>query len=151
MRALFDYGEIFKVGVSVCGYDDSALCPAAWAEKYRGPDGGHSEAELPNSAAAHKLTGRLLLISGDLDENVPLSHTLSVASALIRANRDFDLLIVPNETHMLMMTSGYVQRRIWDYFVRHLGGEAPPKCFDLPFEPYEINCLAARYAQEFRE
>jgi dipeptidyl-peptidase-4 len=151
MRALFDYGDLFKVGVAVCGYDDPALCPAAWADKYRGPDRGATEAERPNSTAAHKLTGRLLLISGDLDENVPVSHTLSVASALVRANRDFDLLIVPNETHLLLMTSAYVQRRIWDYFVRHLMGEEPPKCFNLQFEPYELNCFGVRCAQEFRE
>jgi hypothetical protein len=49
------------------------------------------------------------------------------------------------------MTSGYVQRRIWDYFVRYLEGEAPPQRFDLRFGSHELNCLAVRYAQEFRE
>ena len=70
------------MGVAVCGYNDAALCPAAWADKYRGPDGGLSEAAQPNATAAHKLEGHLLLVSGDLDENVHVSHTLAVVAAL---------------------------------------------------------------------
>jgi len=151
MRAMFDYGDLFKVGVAVCGYNDAALCPAAWADKYRGPDGGLEDAAQPNATAAHKLKGRLLLVSGDLDENVHVSHTLAVVDALVKSNRDFDLLIVPNETHLLLMTSGYVQRRIWDYFIEHLAGETPHRGFELRFEPYELARLATRYAQEFRE
>jgi dipeptidyl aminopeptidase/acylaminoacyl peptidase len=150
LRALCDYGEIFKVGVAVCAYNDPALCPSAWADKYRGPPAGESRAVQANGAAVHRLQGKVLLVSGDLDENVPLSHTLSIADALVRANRDFDLLIVPNETHLLMMTSPYVQRRIFDYFVRNLAAEDPPGDVEFRFEAWELERFQNRYAWEFR-
>lgn len=147
-RALFDYGAVFKVGVSVCGNHDSTFYAAMWSDKYRGPGDRQKWAEQANAAAAHKLTGKLLLISGDMDENVHVAHTLVVADALIRANRDFDLLIVPNEGHMLLVTSGYVQRRVWDYFVRHLLGATPPGNFELKFEPHEMARLEKNNARE---
>jgi dipeptidyl-peptidase-4 len=144
-RALFDYSEIFKVGVAACGNHDPTFYSAYWSDKYRGPDSGDAWAGQANSAAAHKLKGKLLLISGDMDENVHLSQTLSLVDALVRANRDFDLLIIPNEGHTVLFTSGYAQRRAWDYFVRNLLGEAPPPNFELKFEPYEL----ARFAKVF--
>lgn len=147
-RALFDYGAIFKVGVSVCGNHDSTFNTAMWSDKYRGPGNRESWAEQANAAAAYKLTGHLLLISGEMDENVHVSHTLSLVDALIRANRDFDLMIVPNEGHLVLITSGYVQRRVWDYFVRHLLGETPPKNFEIRFEPHEFARLEKNHVRE---
>jgi dipeptidyl-peptidase-4 len=149
-RTLFDYGEIFKVGVSVCGNHDSSVYTAPWADKYRGPDGSETWAQQSNGAAAHKLEGKLLLISGDMDENVHVSHTFSLVDALVRANRDFDLLIVPNGGHSVLMTSGYTQRRTWDYFVRNLLGEAPPKDFEIKFEPHELARCTDALMREFR-
>jgi dipeptidyl aminopeptidase/acylaminoacyl peptidase len=148
-RALFDYGEVFKVGVSVCGLHDPELGLATWSDKYRGPRDGNDRSRQANTSVAHKLEGHLLLISGDMDESVHLSQTLLLTDALIAANRDFDLLVVPNAGHLLMMTSGYAQRRVWDYFVRHLLGEAPPRGFEIRFEPHELARFAVRYAQEF--
>jgi dipeptidyl aminopeptidase/acylaminoacyl peptidase len=149
MRALCEYGETFKVGVSVCGFDDPAASAACWADKYCGPESQNSAERT--SAIACKLQGKLLLISGDLDENVRMSQTLSVVDALVRANRDFDLLIVPNERHYLLLTSGYVQRRVWDFFVRHLLGGEPPVSFAIKFEPSELArfeaCLRREYFQ----
>jgi dipeptidyl-peptidase 4 len=147
-RALFDYGAIFKVGVAVCGNHDSSNYSTIWSDKYRGPGDRESWVEQANHAAAHKLSGKLLLISGDMDENVHVSQTLSLVDALIRANRDFDLLIVPNQGHHVLMTSGYAQRRAWDYFVRHLLGTTPPPHFEITFEPHE---LARREVNWLRE
>jgi dienelactone hydrolase len=148
-RALFDYGETFKVGVSVCGNHDNNLNIATWSDKYRGPGNPTRWAAQANGAAAHKLQGKLLLISGDMDENVHVSQTLRLADALIQANRDFDLLIVPNEGHLLLLTNGYVLRRMWDYFVRHLLGETPPEGFEIRFQPQELARCEASLMREF--
>ena len=78
----------------------------------------------------------------------PLAGFISGGSetdALVRANRDFDLLIVPNAGHTVLFTSGYAQRRAWDYFVCHLLGETPPQNFEVTFEPHE----ADRFAKQF--
>jgi dipeptidyl aminopeptidase/acylaminoacyl peptidase len=150
-RALFDYGDIFKVGVSACGNHDSSLFSAFWSDKYRGPPGCEAWTEQANQTAAHKLKGKLLLISGDMDQSVSVSQTLSLADALIRANKDFDLLIVPNEGHWVLSTSGYAQRRVWDYFVRHLLGETPPADFEIRFEPHELVHFMKAFMREARQ
>jgi len=149
-RAMFDYADLYKVGVAVCGLHDAELGLATWSDKYRGPRDGRDRSGEANTAVAHKLAGKLLLISGDMDENVPLSQTLLLSDALIRANRDFDLLVVPNESHLLMMTSGYTVRRIWDYFVEHLLGATRPHGFALQFTPHELSRFASQYLCEFR-
>lgn len=149
-RAMFDYASIYKVGVAVCGNHDSDVFSALWSEKYRGPQDPARLAEQANAAVAHKLRGKLLLMSGDMDENVHVGHTLTLADALIRANRDFDLLIVPNEGHLLLMANGYVQRRIWDYFVRHLIGGIPPEDFEIRYEPFEIARMTKSWVWEWR-
>jgi len=147
VRALCDSAELFKVGVAVCPFNEARVCPASWADKYCGPA---VSVDPPNSASAAHLTGRLLLVAGDLDENVPMGQTLAIAAALIRANRDFDLLLVPNEAHELLLTHGYVQRRVWDYFVRHLLGDEPPT-FEIAFEPARLALFARRWLWEFRQ
>jgi dipeptidyl aminopeptidase/acylaminoacyl peptidase len=141
-RALFDYGDIFKVGVAASGNHDSRFYAALWADKCLGPGGGEKWVLQANTATARKLQGKLFLISGDMDENVPVSQTLLLADALIRANRDFDLLIVPNAGHAVLMDNGYAQRRAWDYFVRHLLGGTPPSNFEITFEPHELARLS---------
>jgi dipeptidyl aminopeptidase/acylaminoacyl peptidase len=148
-KALFDYGDLFKVGVSVCGNHDNRYNIAFWSEKYCGPGDPASCATKTSGAAAHRLNGKLLLISGDMDENVHLSHTLGLVDALIRANRDFDLLVVPNEGHHLLLTNGYVQRRVFDYFVHHLLGETPPRDFDIRFEQYELARMRKQWVWEW--
>jgi dipeptidyl aminopeptidase/acylaminoacyl peptidase len=149
-RALFDYGEIFKVGVSVCGNHDSALNIATWSDKYRGPGSRERWAKQANAAVAHQLKGKLLLISGDMDENVHVGQTLLLADALIRANRDFDLLIVPNAGHQVLTSSVYALRRMWDYFVTHLLGAAPPQDFKIVLEPHELARLKRTSLREAR-
>jgi len=149
-RAMFDYGALFKVGVSVCGNHDPSQYAAIWADKYCGPDSAAKTAVCNNSAAAHKLQGKLLLVHGDMDENVQVSQTLSLADALIRANRTFDLLVVPGADHGMLMTHGYTQRRVWDYLVRNLLGKEPPPEFEVSFVPYEIECCQRRGLQELQ-
>jgi len=150
-RALFDYGEVFKVGISVCGNHDSSFLSVFMSDKYRGPGGRDRWAHQANNAAAHKLEGSLLLMSSDVDTCVHIGHTLSLVDALIRANKDFDLLIVPNEGHDMLLTSGYVQRRVWDYVAHHLLKEVPPRGFEMTFEPHEVAHYQRSYAREQRQ
>jgi dipeptidyl aminopeptidase/acylaminoacyl peptidase len=136
-RALFDYGDLFKVGVSVCGNHDASRYSASWSEKYRGPGNSSSWPSQRNEAVANKLHGRLMLVSGEMDQNVHLSHMMSLANALIASNRNFDMLVVPNAGHDVA-SNPYVVRRTWDYFVEHLLDEQPPVDFAIHFEPHEI-------------
>nr|WP_047169322.1 alpha/beta fold hydrolase [Sphingomonas sp. Y57] len=131
-RALFDYPDMFKVGVSVCGLHDLNQSLAFQPDWSMGPQAHESQS---NITAAHKLQGRLFLLHGDADARVPVAHSLALAAALIRSHRDFDMLIVPNEGHAVLSTSAYAQRRMWDYFVRHLLGETPPEHFEICFAP----------------
>ena len=86
------------------------------------PVGPHYAAQS-NIDNAHKLQGKLFLIVGELDTNVPPESTMRVVDALIKANKDFDLLVIPGAGH----TSGgrYGNRRRYDFFVQHLHGKQP--------------------------
>ena len=76
------------------------------------------------------LAGKLLLIHGDLDDNVHPGHTIQLVDALIKANKGFDLLVVPDANHGLAQHP-YVIRRTWDYFVQHLLGTEPPRDYRI--------------------
>ena len=88
------------------------------------PVGPHY-AEQANAELAANLEGQLFLIHGDMDENVHISSTLTLVDALVAADKDFDLLILPNRSHSIQ-DDPYVTRVRWDYFVRHLLGATPP-------------------------
>jgi dipeptidyl-peptidase 4 len=151
VRALCDYSDIYSVGVAICGNHDPTRYASFWSDKYRGPCIEPDKwAQQANAFVAHKLSGRLLLIAGDMDENVHPSQTLTLVDALIRANKNFEVLIVPNQGHDLLDTCGYVQRRVWDFFVRHLLDSAPPEDFGLTFEPNELSRYAKRSMKEER-
>ena len=66
-----------------------------------------------------------------MDDNVPPSNTLLVVDALIKANKDFDLLLIPNVPHGYGPASQYMTRRRWDYFVRYLAGDVPPSEYEM--------------------
>ncbi|HJU39937.1 MAG TPA: prolyl oligopeptidase family serine peptidase, partial [Tahibacter sp.] len=88
-------------------------------------------AAMDNATLAPNLRGRLLLAYGEMDENALPSVTLQLADALIRANKSFDLVYLPNRTHDFFRTDRYYLRRMWDHFVTHLAGTTPPENFDL--------------------
>jgi dipeptidyl aminopeptidase/acylaminoacyl peptidase len=85
---------------------------------------GPQYAACSNVDNAHRLRGKLLLIVGEMDTNVPPESTLRVVDALVKANRDFDMLVVPGAGHG--MGGAYGSRRLQDFFVRHLHGVEPP-------------------------
>ena len=84
------------------------------------------------SKAFHNVSyGKLLLAHGDLDDNVPPAMTIQVIDALIKANKDFDMLILPNTNHGFGAAMPYFTRKKWDYFVNHLLGKEPPKDYKI--------------------
>ena len=124
LRALLAHGDFYKVGVADCGCHDNRMDKIWWNELWMGwPIGPHYE-EQSNVTQAHKLQGKLLLTVGELDRNVDPASTMQVVNALIKADKDFDLLIVPGHGHGVGETP-YASRRRMDFFVRHLLGVEP--------------------------
>ena len=129
--AILRFPEFFKVAVSGAGNHDNRSYNIYWAEKYQGlmdKDTVRSTdnfEDAANKTYAENLQGKLLLMHGDLDDNVHPAMTIQVVDELIKANKDFDLIVAPNRAHGL--NEPYFIRRRWDYFVRHLLGAEPPK------------------------
>ncbi len=137
--ALFHYPDFFKVGISESGNHDNRDYEDDWAEKWAGllvkqPDGSSNYDSQANQATAKNLKGHLLLAHGTMDDNVPPNNTLLVVDALIKANKDFDLLVIPNAKHGYGPASQYMTRRRWDYFVRYLADAVPPVEYEM--KPY---------------
>lgn len=123
-RAMLAHGDFYKVAVSDCGCHDNRMDKIWWNEAWMGwPIGPHYE-EQSNVTQAHQLQGKLLLIVGELDRNVDPASTMQVVDALIKADKDFDMLVVPGGGHGIA-ESPYGTRRRRDYFVRHLLGVEP--------------------------
>jgi len=124
--AMFRYPDFFKVGISEAGNHDNREYEDDWAEKYQGlvekkGDGTTNYDNQANQLVAKNLKGHLLLAHGTMDNNVPPYNTLLVVNELIKANKDFDLLLLPNRSHGFG-NEPYMVRRRWDYFVRYLLG-----------------------------
>ena len=132
--AMFRYPDFFKVGISESGNHDNREYEDDWAEKWMpllSKDTMAAWNDQANQNHARNLKGHLLLAHGTLDNNVPPYNTLLVVDALIKANKDFDLLLLPNQRHGYGNMSNYMTRRRWDYFVRYLLGAEPPKEYNL--------------------
>ncbi|HXD47238.1 MAG TPA: DPP IV N-terminal domain-containing protein [Gemmatimonadaceae bacterium] len=129
--AMFRYPDFFKVGISESGNHDNREYEDDWGERYEGLDDGKNYEEAANENFAKNLKGKLLLAHGTMDNNVPPNNTLLVVDALIKANKDFDLLVLPNQPHGYGPDANYMMRRRWDYFVKNLAGAEPPKEFAL--------------------
>jgi len=124
MGAVLFHPEFYKVAVANCGCHDNRMDKASWNEQWMGYPVGPHYAESSNVDNAYRLQGKLFLIVGELDTNVPPESTLRVVDALIKAKKDFDLLFVPGGGHGAGGSFG--ERRKRDFFVRHLLGVEPP-------------------------
>ncbi len=122
--ALLFYPDFYKVGVSSCGCHDNRMDKIWWNEQWMGYPIGPHYADCSNVTHADKLQGKLLLMVGEVDDNVDPASTLQLVNALVKADKDFDFLMVPNMAH----SSGgeYGERKRRDFFVRHLLGVEPP-------------------------
>jgi dipeptidyl aminopeptidase/acylaminoacyl peptidase len=133
--AILRYPDFFKVAVSRSGNHDNASYNIGWAEKYQGLlvrdtlTGSDNFRASANKTYAANLKGKLLLIHGDLDDNVHPAMTIQLIDELIKANKDFDFIWGPDYPHG-MLTPYFVRKR-WDYFVRHLLGVEPPADYEI--------------------
>lgn len=132
--AMFRYPDFFKVGIAESGNHDNRVYEDDWGERYhallqRGPNGTDNYDAEANQTLARNLKGKLMLAHGTIDDNVPPENTLLVVDALIKAGKDFDLVMIPNATHGYGSATYYMMRRRWDYFVTNLLGATPPKEF----------------------
>ena len=118
-RALLAFGDFYKVAVSDCGCHDNRMDKVWWNEQWMGWPIGPHYSEQSNVTNAHKLRGKLFLTVAELDYNVDPTSTMQVVDALIKADKDFDLLVVPGAGHGVG-ESRYGKRRRRDFFVRHL-------------------------------
>ena len=144
-RALLRFPEFFKVAVSSAGNHDQLGYNAGWGERWIGPHEGDIYDHQDNIRLAGDLKGKLLLVHGEMDDNVHPSLTLRLVDALIAANKDFDLVIIPNTNHGLFDTRQglqafeeytsqghpYFVRKRWDFFVTHLLGAEPPQGYRI--------------------
>jgi dipeptidyl aminopeptidase/acylaminoacyl peptidase len=124
VRALIAHGDFYKAAAADCGCHDNRMDKIWWNEQWMGWPIGPHYAVQSNVTQAHRLTGRLLLTVGELDRNVDPASTMQLVNALIKADKDFELLVVPGAGHGVG-ESPYAARRRADFFVRHLLGVEP--------------------------
>ena len=111
------------------------MAKAWWPEQYMGYPVGEFYEEQSNITNAGKLEGKLLLVHGAKDDNVNPASTFRLVDALIKNNKDFDLIVIPPSRHGFRGEYGdYFTRKKWDYFVKHLHGVEPPAYKITPAE-----------------
>ncbi|WP_241462419.1 S9 family peptidase [Sphingobacterium deserti] len=122
--AVLFHPDFYKVAVSSCGCHDNRLDKIWWNEQWMGWPIGPEYAASSNIDHAGKLQGKLMLIVGELDDNVDPASTYQLTNALIKANKDHELIVVPGMGHSSGGDYGEKKRR--DFFVKHLMGVSPP-------------------------
>jgi dienelactone hydrolase len=128
VRALLDYPDVFHAAVATSGNHDQMGYSFAWTEKYMGlvmrhADGTTNYGSAANAPYAANLRGKLLLATGDMDDNVHPALTMQLAAALIAADKDFDFIPLPNDDHTTVWANPYFLRRAMEFMVRALGAE----------------------------
>lgn len=122
--AVLLHPEFYKAAYSACGCHDNRMDKIWWNELWMGYPVDESYAACSNVEMAHKLQRPLMLVVGEMDDNVNPASTMQVADALIRANKDFELVVIPGARHT--MGENYGEHKRYDFFVRHLLGVTPP-------------------------
>ncbi|MFI1941200.1 DPP IV N-terminal domain-containing protein [Streptomyces purpureus] len=125
-RAMLDFPEAYKAAVALSGSHDARYFNAGFVETYDGADNPEAWARTSNVDLADRLAGKLLLVHGEMDDQVHPDLTLRLADRLIAADKDFELLIVPGAEHTFIDHLAYVRKRGWDFLVRELMGTQPP-------------------------
>ncbi|MEU5218460.1 DPP IV N-terminal domain-containing protein [Streptomyces sp. NPDC020807] len=125
-RAMLDFPEVYKAGVALSGSHDARCFNAGFVESYDGADDPETWARTSSLDLADCLAGKLLLIHGEMDDQVHPDQTLRLADRLISVGKDFELFVVPGAEHTFIDHLAYVRTRCWDFLVRELMGEQPP-------------------------
>jgi dipeptidyl aminopeptidase/acylaminoacyl peptidase len=121
LGGLLFHSDFYKVGVALCGCHDNRMDKIWWNEQWMGYPVGPWYGESSNVDNAHLLKGKLLLINGELDDNVDPASTLQVVNALIKADKDFEQLYLPGYSHSL--GDNYVTRKVFEFFVKQMRKE----------------------------
>ena len=124
MAALLFHNDFYKVAVALCGCHDNRMDKIWWNEQWMGYPIDESYSASSNVDNAYRLKGKLLLINGELDDNVDPASTLQVVSALMKANKNFEQLYLPGKTHSL--GGPFEMHKMHDFFVKNLLGQEPP-------------------------
>ena len=124
LSGLLFHPEFYKAGSSSCGCHDNRMDKIWWNEQWMGFPIGPEYAECSNVENASKLKGKLLLIVGEVDDNVDPASTMQVVNALIAAKKDFELVVLPGVNHTLGGDYGEQKRR--DFFVKTFYNQATP-------------------------
>jgi len=125
LRAMELFPDFYTVGIASAGRYDGRMVMAMILEAYDHPTDPAVWARSSAIESAGSITGKLMLVHGEMDRGVPLFQALRVIDRLIEADRDFDLLIVPGDDHVYTKRNAYVERRQWDFLVRHLMVPSP--------------------------
>ena len=129
LGGLLFHPAFYKAAVSAAGCHDNRMDKIWWNEQWMGWPIGAWYDSSSNVVQAHRLQGKVLLLFGELDENVDPSSTMQVANALIKANKSFDLFVFPNGDHGVGRRgplAPYGDRKQWDYFAHNLLGVETP-------------------------
>lgn len=129
LSALLHYPEFYKCAYSACGCHDNRMDKIWWNEQWMGYPVDEHYAESSNVENAHLLRRPLMLVVGEMDDNVDPASTMQVANALIKADKDFELVVIPGARHT--MGESYGEHKRYDFFVKHLLGVTPPKWEDI--------------------
>jgi dipeptidyl aminopeptidase/acylaminoacyl peptidase len=124
VRALLDHPDVYRVAVADCGCHDNRMDKIWWNELWMGWPVDESYAASSNVVDAHRLQGRLMLIVGELDDNVDPASTLQLSAALVRAGKDHELVVIPGAGHGAAETPYGSMKRL-SFLKRHLL-DAPP-------------------------
>jgi dipeptidyl aminopeptidase/acylaminoacyl peptidase len=130
MTATLFYPEFYKAAYSACGCHDNRMDKIWWNEQWMGYPVDESYKASSNVENAHLLKTALMLVVGEMDDNVDPASTMQVANALIKANKDFELVVLPGIGHTMGGTFGEHKR--FDFFVRNLLHQEPPKWSAFP-------------------
>jgi dipeptidyl aminopeptidase/acylaminoacyl peptidase len=125
MSAVLNHPEFYKAAYSSCGCHDNRMDKIWWNEQWMGYPVDSTYAASSNVVNAYKLQRPLMLVVGEMDDNVDPSSTYQVVNALIKANKDFELVVIPGSNHT--MGGDYGEHKRMDFFVKHLLGVAPPE------------------------
>lgn len=123
-NAVLLHPDFYKAAYSACGCHDNRMDKIWWNELWMGYPVGEQYRKSSNVENAHLLRRPLMLVVGELDDNVDPASTMQVADALIKARKDFELVVLPGAGHTMGELFG--ERKRFDFFVRHLMGVTPP-------------------------
>ncbi|UKK56527.1 DPP IV N-terminal domain-containing protein [Prevotella communis] len=129
LAAVLWHGDFYKAAYAACGCHDNRMDKIWWNEQWMSYPIDSSYVECSNVENAYRLERPLMLVVGELDDNVDPASTMQVVNALEKAGKDFELVVIPGAHHT--MGESYGDHKRYDFFVRHLLGVDPPKWSEL--------------------